>query len=128
MADDWASEEARERLKIGMEYDPDGLISYSVDLARALDWITELEALLVERERTVTEQAAWGLAMETERNQAQRLYDAQSAEVVRLRAALAFYADPANYILTGTPNAMGELSDWAPHVLGDDGERARAAL
>lgn len=53
---------------------------------------------------------------------------ARDTEVARLRAALAFYADPANYVLTGAPNATAELHTWAPHVMGDDGERARAAL
>lgn len=44
MTDTWTPEAARERLKIGLEYDPDGLISYSVDLMHALDRVAELEA------------------------------------------------------------------------------------
>lgn len=92
------------------------------DLMHALDYIVELESLLAERERAVAEQAAWGLAMETERNQVQRLYDAQSAEIAALRAALVFYADPEHYEDIAGQGALDSS------IAVDMGERARAAL
>lgn len=54
----------------------------TADLRHALDRIAELEALLGERERTVAEQGALLLALETECNQ-------QSAEIARLRHEVA---------------------------------------
>lgn len=106
MTDTWTPEAARERLKIGLEYDPEGLISYSVDLARALDWITKLEALLAERERAVAEQGAWGLALETECSRLRDRIVTLEAQCVSLR--MEGRMRPLPYLLDESDENEGE--------------------